>query len=112
VAKSAAPPKAIEFASETQGEAFRYGPYPQVASGDWGSGKTFVYCLKALWLSTTFPKNRGVIARAVGKDLRLTTQQTFFKICTPSMYKRGRRNDSDGVLQLNNQIRNPVAASR
>jgi hypothetical protein len=55
------------WASPTQGEAFRYGPYPMCMSGGWGSGKTFVGCLKGIYLSTEYPKNRGVIARHVGK---------------------------------------------
>lgn len=95
--------RAIQWASVPQREAFVYGPYPQCASGGWGSGKTFAYCLKALWLSTEFPRNRGVIARYVGKDLRDTTMSTFYKVCPPHLYDRrtgGRRNDQNGYLKF------------
>ncbi len=92
----------IDWASPVQGEAFQYGPFPQCSSGGWGSGKTWVYCTKALWLSDTFPKNRGLIFRRVGKELRATTMATFFKLCPPSAYSRGKRNDQDGLLRLNN----------
>lgn len=93
----------IDWASATQGEAFRYGPFPQVASGGWGASKTYGYCLKALWLSDTFPKNRGAIIRRVGKELRATTMATFYKICRGSAYdprRGGRRNDIEGYLKL------------
>lgn len=94
--------QAIQWASATQGEAFSYGPYPQVASGGFGAGKTWLYCMKGLWLSDTFPKNRGVIARRVAKELRATTMATFYKVCPPSAYRFGRRNDNEGYLKLNN----------
>lgn len=95
----------VGWASPVQGQAFAYGPYPQCASGGFGSGKTWEGCMKGLWLSDTFPKNRGVIARRVGKELRATTQATFYKICPPSAYDEklgGRRNDQEGYLKLNN----------
>lgn len=93
----------IGWASETQGKAFEYGPYPMCMSGGWGSGKTFVGCLKGIWLSTEYPKNRGIIARHVGKELRETTMATFFKVCPPHLYDRrkgGRRNDQNGYVKL------------
>lgn len=98
-----APTKHVQWASPTQGEAFRYGPYPQCASGGWGSGKTWDYCLKAIWLSTEYSRNRGVIARYVGKELRETTMSTFYKVCPPHLYARsrgGRRNDLAGYLKF------------
>ena len=95
--------KPVQWASPTQGEAFRYGPFPQVVSGGWGSGKTWVYCLKAIWLSTTYPRNRGVIARSVGKELRETTMSTFYRVCPPRLYDRrqgGRRSDQAGYMRF------------
>lgn len=95
--------KQIQWASPTQGEAFRYGPYPQCLSGGWGSGKTHVCCLKAIWLSTEYRRNRGVIARYVGKELRETTMATFYKACHPSLYDRrlgGRRSDQSGYMRF------------
>ncbi len=100
-----APPttREIQWASVTQGEAFAYGPFPTCLSGGWGSGKTFVACLKGLWLSTEYRRNRIVIARHVGKELRDTTMATFYKICPAHLYDRrrgGRRNDQNGYLKL------------
>lgn len=92
----------IQWASETQREAFAYGPAPMCLSGGFGSGKTWVGCMKGLWLSDTFPKNRGVIARRVAKELRATTMATFYKVCPPSAYKFGSRSDQNGKLTLNN----------
>ena len=95
--------QSVRWASDTQIDAFRYGPYPQCASGGWGAGKTWDYCMKALWLSTEFPQNRGVIARSVAKELRATTMATFYKVCNPALYDKsrgGRRNDQDGYLKL------------
>jgi hypothetical protein len=97
------PTRAIQWASSTQREAFVYGPFPQCASGGWGSGKTFDYCLKAIWLSTEYPRNRGVIARHVGKELRETTMSTFYKVCPPHLYDRrrgGRRTDLGGYMRF------------
>jgi len=97
------PTRQITWASPVQGEAFRYGPFPQCASGGWGSGKTFAYCLKGIWLSTEYPHNRGVIARHVGRELRETTMATFFKVCPPALYDRrrgGRRSDQNGYVKF------------
>ncbi len=90
----------VQCASEAQGEAFRYGPYPQCLSGGWGSAKTWGLCLKAIYLSETYPHNRGVIARSVGKELRETTMSTFFRVCPPHLYRGegGRRSDLGGHL--------------
>lgn len=92
----------LQWASDLQREAFHYGPWPMCLSGGFTAGKTWGACLKALWLSDAFPRNRGLIFRSVGKELRLTTMATFFKLCAPQAYARGKRNDQDGVLRLNN----------
>jgi hypothetical protein len=99
----AQPTKQLRWASPVQGEAFRYGPYPQCASGGWGSSKTWAFCLKIIWLSTEYPKNRVVIARHVGKELRETTMKTFYKVCPPHLYDRkggGRRSDLAGYCKF------------
>jgi hypothetical protein len=93
----------VEFASLMQAGAFDYGPAPQCLSGGWGSGKTHVACLKALYLSTVYRRNRGAICRRVGKDLRETTMATFYKICPPDAYdasRGGRRSDMGGYTKL------------
>lgn len=95
-------PVRFEWASEKQKEVFQYGPYPQCASGGFGSAKTWAFCLKALTLSLTYPRNRGVIARREYEMLKHTTMSTFFKICPPEAYDEGKRSDSEKYLRLNN----------
>jgi len=91
----------LDWACPEQREIFEYGPYPQLASGGFGSGKTWVFCLKIMMLSTVFPGNRGVICRKVHKELEQTTMKTFFKVCPPELYDKGRRSDSEKILRLN-----------
>jgi hypothetical protein len=96
-------PRVIDWASPVQEEVFNYGAGPMCASGGFGSAKTWALCLKALWLSSTFPKNRGLIGRKVWDELRRTTMSTFFKICPDEAYREsGKRVDSEKYLQLNN----------
>lgn len=96
-------PVDIDWASPTAEEVFKYGPFPQCASGGFGSGKTYVMCLKVLWLMDQFPGNRGVIARKEFETLKHTTMATFFKICPPAAYcNGGKRSDSEKILRLNN----------
>ena len=92
----------IGWASPMQQAAFEYGPAPLCLSGGYGASKTFACCLKALFISDLFPKNRGVIARNKWVDLKDTTMKTFFKICPPAAYFHGRRSDQQKILQLNN----------
>jgi hypothetical protein len=93
----------IIWASDVQRQAFEYGPAPACASGGFGSGKSFAFCLKAIALSDRFPKNRGVIVRREWEDLKATTMATFFKVCPPEAYRYGgRRADTEKYLRLNN----------
>lgn len=92
----------FEWMSEQQSFAFRYGPDPLCLSGGFGGGKTVISCAKVLRLSDMYPRNRGVIARRVGKELEATTKPTFFKYCPEIAYRYGRRNDQAGILRLNN----------
>ena len=93
----------IEWASPKQKEVFEYGPWPQCASGGFGSAKTYAFCLKALYLSELYPNNRGIIARREFELLKNTTMSTFFKICPPQAYMEGgKRSDSEKYLRLNN----------
>lgn len=92
----------LDWASDEQREAFEYGPFPICASGGFGAAKTYALCLKALWLSDTYPKNRGIIARRVRDDLLRTTMTTFFKLCSAKAYEHGKRSDSEWYLRLNN----------
>lgn len=93
----------IQWASPVQEEVFKYGPWAQCASGGFGSSKSYAFCLKALWLSSTFPNNRGVIARREYESLKHTTMSTFYKICPSAAYmENGKRSDSEKYLRLNN----------
>lgn len=97
--------KPIRWASPTAKAAFEYGPYPTCLSGGWGAGKTHTACLKAIYLSTEYPKNRGAIIRRVGKELRYTTMATFYKVCPARLYDRrrgGARSDVGGYCRLTN----------
>lgn len=72
-------------------------------SGGWGSGKTWVGCQKGLALSTLYKRNRGAIIRYVGRDLKDTTQATWYKWCPSHLYdprRGGSRNDQAGYLRL------------
>jgi len=93
---------ALEWASDAQRDFFCYGPSPVVASGGFGSSKTYGACLKVLTLCDLYPGNRGIIARKIWDDLRKTTMQTFFKLCPLQAYDRGRRSDAEKILVLNN----------
>lgn len=95
--------RTLDFASDQQREAFEWGPTPLCLSGGFGSGKTYAAVLKAIYLSSVFPNNRGVIARKVWDELKKTTMVTFFKICPPQAYMPyGRRADSEKILKFNN----------
>src|SRR3990167_3074183 len=52
--------------------AFNHGPSPLCVSGGFGAAKTYIACLKLLYLGDTYPNNRVVIARKVAKELSLT----------------------------------------
>jgi len=97
-------PRIIKFASDAQRESFYYGPYPLMCSGGYGASKTFGLCLKAMYLSSMYPRNRGLIARKQGNKLEKTTMKTFFKVCPPEAYSEGpgRRSDQAKTLVLNN----------
>ena len=103
--------KDLDFASLEQELAWRYGPYPMTMSGGWGSGKTWLGCMKGIWLNTAYRKNRGVIARHVGAELRATTMSTFFKVCPPDLYdpkRGGRRNDQNGYVKFRKPFESEV----
>ena len=93
----------LQFASEEQRHAFEFGPTPMLMSGGWGSGKTWCGCMKGLWLSSRYQRNRGAVIRQHANDLRDTTRATWFKWCPPILYdpkRGGRSNDNNGYLRL------------
>lgn len=94
-----------KWASREQFEAWKYGPYPLCLSGGYGAGKSVIACRKILRLCDAFPGYRVVIARRRWVHLKETTMSTFFKVCPPILYDRGRRSDTDKTLDLNNGSR-------
>jgi hypothetical protein len=101
----------IQWASDAQLEGFSHGPTPLCLSGGWGSGKTWEAVLKGIYLSTVYHKNRGVIARHVGAELRATTMATFYKVCPPDLYdpkRGGRRNDQNGYMKFRKPFESEV----
>lgn len=95
-------PIQLKFASQAQADAFNYGPHPLATSGGFGAGKTYALCLKAMYLSSIYPGNRGLIARKQVKKLEMTTMKTFFKVCPQAAYQYGSRSDQAKKLVLNN----------
>jgi hypothetical protein len=93
----------LEWASETQRDVFEHGPTPLCAAGGFGAAKTWVLCLKVMYLMDAFPGSRWVIARRRWTELQKTTMQTFFKMCPSAAYQPfGRRADTEKILRLNN----------
>lgn len=89
-------PKQQEFILSTA----RFACY----SGGWGAGKTWAGCLRGLLLSQS-PGNVGLIGRYTYRELKDTTQKTFFELCPPEYYDEkqgGRWSTTDNVLRLTN----------
>lgn len=93
----------IKFSNPQQREAFYSRARNNCFSGGFNNGKTFIYCLKAFILLTTFPKYRYLIARQTYADLKKTTMETFFKICPRDFVER--HNEQDGLTILKNGSR-------
>lgn len=70
----------VKFANPQQREFYYSTARNQCFSGGFNNGKSYVGCLKAVTLLSTFSNCRGAIARQVRADLMKTTFQTFFKI--------------------------------
>ena len=70
--------------------------------GGFNAAKTWGGIIKLLILLDTFANSRAAVVRATYKHLRKTTMETFYSICPPEAYSRGRRSDQDGICQLNN----------
>lgn len=96
-------PQQWEWASDTQEKVFWHGPTPLCVAGGYNAAKTTGLLKKILFLSETFPKNRGVIYRATAKHLKETTMPSFFKHCPEEMWiYGGKRVDSEFYLKFNN----------
>ena len=94
----------ITFINDVQSEGFYLPNRHQLVCGGFGSGKTYLYCLKALSLLTSFNGYRLLIGRQTYKTLKQTTLKTFFKVCPRDLYAppAGRWNEQDGYLRLIN----------
>ncbi len=77
----------IEFRNKEQELFFWSKARNNCFSGGFGNGKSYIGCLRAAVMLLTFPGYRMVIARELLKDLKETTQKTFFKIVPPTLIK-------------------------
>src|SRR5678810_163744 len=95
-------PRVLDLASPKHFEAFNYGPAPLVLSGGFNAAKTVTFILKMLYIADLYPGYRWLIARKVWDELRKTTLSSLFKFVPPAAYARGRRSDTEKILELNN----------
>ena len=91
----------VKFSNQSQRDFYFATKRNQCFSGGFNNGKTYVGCLKALTLLTTFPNYRVIIARQTYADLKRTTMQTFFKLCPKDLIER--HNEQDGLTVLKNR---------
>lgn len=91
----------IKFANNQQEQFYFATERNQCFSGGFNNGKTFIGCLKALTLLTTFKNYRMAIDRQVRADLMKSTYQTFFKICPANFIERN--NEQEGFTILKNK---------
>ena len=91
----------IQFANKPQREFYYSRSRNQMFSGGFNNGKTFIGCLKAFTLLSTFPNYRMSINRQTFADLKKTTMQTFFKICPKEIIQR--HNEQDGYTEFKNK---------
>ena len=74
-------------------EVRSYSPYPKqklfhesnaflrLYQGGFGAGKTVAGCWEGIDLSAAYPGNLGIIARRTYRELKDSTQRTFFEEC-------------------------------
>lgn len=95
----------LRFLTKQQEEFFNLTCRNQCFSGGYGNGKTYVGCQKLLYLLSTFPNSRGVIARFEESKLKQTTMKTFYNVCPEWLYDEkygGARADSLNYCRLIN----------
>ncbi len=86
--------------SPEQDAALAATQYYQCLSGGYGSGKTFVICIKLMMLALTFPGYRTAIIRKELNVLKKTTLRTLLKVLPPDIIET--MNMSDGFIKLKN----------
>lgn len=93
----------VKFSSPKQEEAFGLQKRNQCICGGYGSGKTFVVCLKLILLAIEFPGYRTAIIRRERKVLFQTTYQTFIGIIGENYKKLIETDDkTNGVTTFKN----------
>lgn len=77
-----------------------YTPYPKQKlfhqsnaflryyGGGFGAGKTMAGCWEGIDVSIAYPNNLGIIARKTYRELKDSTQRTFFEICPPELIEK------------------------
>jgi hypothetical protein len=88
----------ISFKNPAQQEWYFCTSRNKCFSGGFGNGKSYVACLLAVTLLTTFSNYRIVIARQTLVDLKKTTMQTFFKILPRHLIRTHDKQDGVTVL--------------
>jgi len=89
------------FANEAQEEFYWTTARNQCFSGGFNNGKTFIGCLKAFTLMSTFSNYRMAMCRQVRADLMKTTYQTFIKIVPREFIDR--ENQQEGIVEFKNK---------
>ena len=92
----------LEWASEQQKQGWEAGSDPLLLLGGFNAAKTWTCVMKLLYLLDKFKNSRAAVIRSKFNQLRKTTMETFYGLCPPEAYARGRRNDQDGICVLNN----------
>ena len=65
-----------------------------------GGGKSILGCAWHIWRRTKYPGTRGLIARAVIKDIEESTLVTFYEVCARLGYKAGEHYDYNSVKHV------------
>lgn len=91
----------INFANAAQREFYFTTARNQTFSGGFNNGKTFIGCLKASTLLTTFSSYKYAICRQTYSDLKKTTMQTFFKQLPDGQIDS--HNEQDGFTRFKNK---------
>src|SRR5215471_1869223 len=76
----------FNFLTPEQEQFFNLTCRNQCFSGGYGNGKTWVGCQKVIYILSTFPNSRAVIARFEESKLRQTTMKTFYNVADPRLY--------------------------
>lgn len=90
--------------NETQRAAFSCTARFQLYNGGFGSGKTSVWCRKALALSQLIPNNFGAVLRQTYPDLRDTTRKAFLSLVQPDEVRYWKESENALTLKPSNSV--------